>query len=172
MSSRLLRRLAIVALTVGSRQPLASAAGGAARPRHAPVPPDDPIAVDDDTALDASGVKEVELAEAFDFLENTFASPGDRSPIRAVNVNTMDEVPDSSWFTNRIGVRDMPVAEIVRGPNKFERLDADGLGTVVSGKGPAASIPGSAAEHPGDPGQVYQLEVDPPDIRSWPPAPS
>ena len=37
-------------------------------------------------------------------------------------MNTLDEVPDSSWFTNRIGVRDLPLTEIARGPNKFERL--------------------------------------------------
>src|SRR5262245_47852313 len=86
--------------------------------------PDDPIVRDDDTVMDASGVKEIELSEAYDFLEHTFTSSGDRSPIRAVNVNTLDEVPDSSWFTNRIGIRDLSIAEISRGPNKFERLDA------------------------------------------------
>src|SRR5687768_18567957 len=67
--------------------------------------PDDPISRDDDTALDASGMKELELSESFDFLINTFATKSEREPIRAVNVNTLDEVPDSSWFTNRIGVR-------------------------------------------------------------------
>lgn len=124
--------------------------------------PDDPIAVDDDSAFDASDFAEVELAEAWDFLTNTFTSPGDRVPIRAVNVNTMDEVPDSSWFTNRIGVRDMPIAEIVRGANKFEGLDVVEW-TVVRGKGPGGFHPGFRASHSGDPGQVYQLEVDPPD---------
>lgn len=123
--------------------------------------PDDPIAVDDDSAFDAGKVQELELAEAFDFLENTFGSPGDRQPIRAVNVNTMDEVPDSSWFTNRIGVRGLTKAELVRGPNKFERLDAQEW-VVVSGKGPGGFHPGFRASHPGDPKQIYQLEVDPP----------
>ena len=27
-----------------------------------------------------------------------------------MNVNTLDEVPDSSWFTNRIGRREIPIA--------------------------------------------------------------
>ena len=124
--------------------------------------PDDPIAVDNDAAFDASGARGLELAETFDFLENTFGSPGDRSRVRAVNVSTIDEVPDSSWFTNRIGVRDLPVAELLRGPNKFERLDAEEW-TVVSGKGPGGFHPGFRAVHPGDPKQIYQLEVDPPD---------
>jgi hypothetical protein len=124
--------------------------------------PDDPIARDDDTAMDASKVAEFELSENYDFLSNTFASPGDRNPRPAMNVNTLGEVPDSSWFTNRIGVRDMPVAEVLRGPNKFERLDAEEW-TIVRGKGPGGFHPGFRAVHPGDPKQVYQLEVDPPD---------
>lgn len=36
---------------------------------------------------------------------------------RAADVNSLDEVPDSTWFTNRIGVRDLSIAELVRGPN-------------------------------------------------------
>jgi hypothetical protein len=34
----------------------------------------------------------------------------------AVNVNAVDEVPDSSWFTNRIGRTPMSPAEVARGP--------------------------------------------------------
>src|SRR6185312_7137943 len=33
-------------------------------------------------------------------------------PTRARGVNALDEVPDSTWFTNRIGTRDMSVDEI------------------------------------------------------------
>ncbi|HLU64773.1 MAG TPA: hypothetical protein VKZ63_00770 [Kofleriaceae bacterium] len=36
---------------------------------------------------------------------------------RAANVNSLGEVPDSTWFTNRIGVRDMTPEEIAVGPN-------------------------------------------------------
>jgi hypothetical protein len=36
---------------------------------------------------------------------------------RALDVNSVDEVPDSTWFTNRIGVRDVPLDELRRGPN-------------------------------------------------------
>ena len=107
----------------------------------------------------------VELAEGFDLLENQFGSPGDRTPMRALNVNTIDEVPDSSWFTNRIGIRAMPVREIVRGANKFDPAETRewDTWTVVGGKGPRGFQPGFRAERPGDPGQVYQLEVDPKD---------
>ncbi len=41
--------------------------------------PDDPISRDDDTAIDASGIKELELSESFDFLINTFATKSDAS---------------------------------------------------------------------------------------------
>src|SRR5215472_10417624 len=34
----------------------------------------------------------------------------------AVNVNALDEVPDSSWFSNRIGRHPMTAEEIARGP--------------------------------------------------------
>ena len=124
--------------------------------------PDDPLATDNDMLLDAAGFDEVELSEAWDFLINTFTSPGDKRDIRAVNVNTLDEVPDSSWFMNRIGVRDLPLDEIVRGPNKFTNLDDVKEWTLVRGKNPGGFQPGFRASHAGDPGQVYQLEVDPP----------
>lgn len=154
------RALMAVALAAGA---LVTAERGSAQSNRTTPRfyPDDPIAVDDDTAVDASGASEMELSQTYDFIDNTFGSPGDTTPLRAVNVNTLDEVPDSSWFTNRIGVREMPIPEILRGPNKFPRLDAEEW-TVVSGKGPVGFQPGFRAVHPADPKQVYQLEVDPP----------
>ena len=60
---------------------------------------------------------EVDLA--LELIVNQFARPGDRtaSSPRAGNVNTIDEVPDSTWFTNRIGARAMPLDELARGAN-------------------------------------------------------
>ena len=40
-----------------------------------------------------------------------------RPPRRAANVNALDEVPDSTWFENRIGARDLSPDEIATGPN-------------------------------------------------------
>src|SRR6266849_2506399 len=34
----------------------------------------------------------------------------------AINVNALDEVPDSSWFANRLGRTEMTPEEIARGP--------------------------------------------------------
>jgi hypothetical protein len=124
----------------------------------------DPVTFVDDTVGDASGFKNVELSDTFDLLENTFGSPGDATATRALDVNTLDEVPDSSWFTNRIGVRPMPIRELVRGGNKFDPAEAREWDrwVVIGGKGPGGRQPGFRAERPGDPGQMYQLEVDPP----------
>jgi len=78
--------------------------------------PDDPIQVDDDRALDASKTREIEGSNAYDFAESTFFPKGDTADIRAVNVNSIDEVPDSSWFTNRLGTRVMTAEEVETGP--------------------------------------------------------
>ena len=51
----------------------------------------------------------------------------------AGNVNTIDEVPDSNWFTNRIGTREISLEEGRRGPNTMAG-PAPGRWTVVSAK--------------------------------------
>jgi hypothetical protein len=43
----------------------------------------------------------------------------------AVNVNAMDEVPDSSWFENRLGRRPLSMDEITKGPCKKD-LEPEG----------------------------------------------
>jgi hypothetical protein len=126
--------------------------------------PDDPLPTDNDAAFDASGVQPRELSETLDFIVNLFGEPGDRRPIRAVNINTLDEVPDSSWFTNRIGQRPMSVAEIARGPDRVERLDIEEW-IVTADKGPAGFQPGFRAADARDTRplgerQLYQLELD------------
>ena len=104
---------------------------GAMAPRaaHPAFFPDDPIAVDPETQ-DASGVQSWDISDPYDFLENTFLKPGDRSDRRAMNINTVDEVPDSSWFTNR---GPLDVAAIVRGSDTSDG-PAPGPWTIVSGK--------------------------------------
>jgi hypothetical protein len=109
----------LVALGVGF---VAVSGGRAAAPKFFP---DDPIQVDDDRSFDASGAQPIEGSNAYDFAEHTFFKPGDRSDVRAVNVNTLDEVPDSTWFTNRIGRAPMSIDELVRGPNQFDTLTID-----------------------------------------------
>ena len=60
-------------------------------------------------------VKPSKVGYAFDMYDNLFGEPGDKAEnVRAKNLNSVDEVPDSSWFTNRIGSRPMTVDELVR----------------------------------------------------------
>jgi hypothetical protein len=120
--------------------------------------PDDPITIDDDRAFDASGAMPIEGSNGFDFAEHTFGKRGDRSAIPASNINTIDEVPDSTWFTNRIGRQPMTVAEIVRGPNEMDAVSVDGW-PIVSGKSTGIT-PGYRVADPT--GHLYQIKFDPP----------
>ena len=120
--------------------------------------PDDPLWSDDDRAIDASKVTPIEDTNGYDFVVNTFGQPGERRDVRALNMNTVDEVPDSSWFTNRLGRRDMTTAEIVRGPDLDVPLMLTGW--RVSGGKSGGIQPGFRMSDPG--GQIYQIEVDPP----------
>ena len=134
---------------------LTGGATGAGQPRFYP---DDPVAVDDDISLDASKVAPVEDSNGYDFVVNTFTVPGVRHDVAAGNVNTIGEVPDSSWFVNRIGQRTMSRAEIVRGPDRFATISLDGW-KVSQGKSTGVQ-PGFRMTDPS--GHLYQIEFDPP----------
>ena len=117
---------------------------------------DDPLWRDPETQ-DASAARPIDVSEQYDFLENTFLGAGDENPKRAVNINTVDEVPDSSWFTNRIG-RDARTSErIARGPDTGAG-PAAGPWTVIAGKSegitPGLTIRDAA-------GDVYFIKFDP-----------
>jgi hypothetical protein len=77
---------------------------------------DDPLSREPESQ-DASGVEEWDIDLLIDLAMNLFGRPGDRTAdVRAGNVNTIDEVPDSSWFTNRIGARPVSIDEATTGP--------------------------------------------------------
>ena len=133
------------------------AGAGLARVATPTYYPDDPLSADDDMALDASAVVAKEDANSYDFLVNTMSSPGERSDVRARNVNTVDQVPDSSWFQNRAG-RGATTADLVRGPDRLASISLDGW--VVSGGKSSGVQPGFRMTDPQ--GQLYQIEFDPP----------
>jgi hypothetical protein len=94
---------------------------------------DDPLAREPETQ-DASRVQAWEIDLLYDLMLNLFTRPGDPAPnVRARNVNTIDEVPDSSWFTNRIGARPVSIEEAVGGPLTGTG-PAPGTWTVVRAK--------------------------------------
>ena len=92
---------------------------------------DDPIAMEPDTE-DASGVEEQDVDLLYEFIENLFMDPGGPAG-PALNVNTIDEVPDSNWFTNRIGARAMSADEVAKGPDRSNG-PRTGIWTVERGK--------------------------------------
>jgi hypothetical protein len=105
--------------------------------------PDDPIAREPDTE-DASGAQPWDIDLFYDLAYNLFVTPR-RPPagVRAGNLNTIDEVPDSSWFTNRLGSRTLTVDEVVRGPVEGP-APAPGRWTVTREKASGAA-PGFTA---------------------------
>src|SRR6185369_6133824 len=68
---------------------------------------DDPLRVDNDSAIAVKNIAKHKLSDYYDVIQNSFKKPGDRTPKSAVNINTLGEVPDSSWFQNRHGVTRM-----------------------------------------------------------------
>ncbi len=80
---------------------------------------------------------------------------------RAANVNAFDEVPDSSWFQNRIGRAPMTREEIAKGACDEHTLDvnaADGAWTIDQGK-PNGFNPGFRVNIPGV--GKFMLKADP-----------
>ncbi len=57
-----------------------------------------------------------------------------KKPRASENVNAWDEVPDSSWFTNRIGKGNMSVEDLKRGPRTNSGPDMSGPWVVIKGK--------------------------------------
>jgi hypothetical protein len=145
-----MKRIAIVTLATT----LAAAAAASGPPPR--FYPDDPVWEYPEPA-DASAVTPRKTSEMFDYLDNSFGEPGERTERRALNINTLDEVPDSSWFANRIGTRPMSADEIARGPDRSTG-PAPGRWTVVSAKTEGAA-PGFVMRD-GE-GQLYFVKLDP-----------
>jgi hypothetical protein len=110
---------------------------------------DDPIAADNDAAIHVKEPARRRLSDYYDFIEHTFGNPGDRSAIRALNVNTLGEVPDSSWFTNRT---ERNVANMGTGPS------TEAPWQVVEGKSEGIT-PGFRIRD--SKGELYVLKFDP-----------
>ena len=95
--------------------------------------PDDPLFNDSD-CNPVNRLEEVEFSKIFNLMVNTFGHPGNEERKRAVNINTLGEVPDSSWFTNRMGRAPMSTEELVRGPNTGTGPDPAQIWTIISAK--------------------------------------
>ncbi|HYR89676.1 MAG TPA: hypothetical protein VE422_36720 [Terriglobia bacterium] len=117
---------------------------------------DDPVSIDRDN-LPVSMVVRRKINDYDDFLENTFFKVGERKKQRAVNINTLGEVPNSSWFTNRIGAGVISPEQLVQGANRGEG-PAPGKLTVIGGKTQGVTPGFTIKDSLGD---TYFLKFDP-----------
>ena len=124
--------------------------------------PDDPLEVEPPPmATPDPGVRG--LSDLLEFFSNTFGEPGERHPeigvIPAGAVNTLGEVMDSSWYTNRHGKRRLSSGELVRGPGDGQPPLQDEPWRVLTvkqfGNRPGVLMVDSQQ-------QMYLLRFDPP----------
>lgn len=103
------------------------------------------------------------LDNLIDFYKNSFHHKGERNTSEKVypsqGVNTLGEVPDSPWYTNRHWLRRMSEEELALGPNKTGPPDASGPWTVISVKAEGVT-PGFTIRDTR--GRRYLLKFDPP----------
>jgi hypothetical protein len=156
MSTRKRTRFAVIiggtlcvaaALTMGS---------SAASPRFYG---DDPVWREPDTQ-DASAMKPLDVDLLADLAINLL---GPRTAVadRAKNVNTVDEVPDSSWYTNRAGTQPLTPADVFRGPDTTPGPEP-GVWTVTSSKSDGVTAGFTIKDAKG---QLWFLKFDPPGFR-------
>ena len=100
---------------------------------------------------------EIELSQVYDFSASTFGYTRVKDFQRAQNINTLGEVPDSSWFTNRMGRKVMSVDELVKGPNTKEG-PAPGTWTVTKAKTQGITPGFTIKDERGD---TYFIKFDP-----------
>jgi hypothetical protein len=124
--------------------------------------PDDPIAREPESQ-NASGAKPYEIQSMYEMTHNLFVTAGHKpSGTRAGAINSIDEVPDSTWFTNRIGPYQtgqprVTTDAIARGP--IEGAPPDPSRWVLLGEKTAGVHPGFRARDAH--GETWFIELDP-----------
>jgi hypothetical protein len=119
--------------------------------------PDDPISKDPDS-LSIKKPASISLSLTYDAVENSLGLEKTGSLVRSQNTNTLGEVPNSSWFSNRIGVREMTREELVRGGSRTGGPDTSSPLTVV-GAGLLSATEGIVIRDKH--GDEYYLTFDP-----------
>ena len=146
-SMRLILVLAVIALCAG-----------AVSTKGLQFYPDDPIARDPESQ-DASKAQPYSMVSLYEMTNNLFVTSRYKpSGLRAQNINTIDEVPDSTWFTNRIGTTRVTVEEIARGANQGAPPDPSRW--ILTREKTSGSHPGFTARDAK--GETWFLEFDPP----------
>ena len=153
-SSVAMRRLMFVPIVVSAIVVLASAAS-TQRPRFYS---DDPIAREPESQ-DASKAAPYEIKSIYEMSYNLFVTSGYApSGLRAQEINTIDEVPDSNWFTNRLGTTTITPEQMMRGANVGAPPDPSHW--TLTREKTAGAHPGFTARDAK--GETWFLEFDPP----------
>jgi hypothetical protein len=124
--------------------------------------PDDPIAHEPESQ-NAAGAKPYEIQSMYEMTYNLFVTAGHKpSDTRARDINSIDEVPDSSWFTNRIGPYQtgqpqVTTDAIARGP--IAGAPPDPSHWVLIGEKTSGVHPGFRARDAR--GETWFIELDP-----------
>jgi hypothetical protein len=148
------RRLTCLLLTVAAIG-LCARAASTKGPRYYP---DDPIAREPERQ-DASKAQPYFIRSMYEMTSNLFVTSRYMpTGTRAQNINTIDEVPDSSWFTNRIGTTPVSIADLVRGANVGAPPDPSRW--TLTREKTSGSHPGFTARDAK--GETWFLEFDPP----------
>jgi hypothetical protein len=133
MAMSSVRDVVLVAVTVAS---CSTPKAEVPRVRFANAPP---VTIVDDRRHVAQRPEPSPTMLDLDFYDRSFADPIFRElslpqKQRARGVNALDEVPDSTWFTNRIGARTMTPEEIAHGPEADDGPELHKPWTVISTK--------------------------------------
>jgi hypothetical protein len=118
---------------------------------------DDPIAREPNTR-DASGAVNRDIDLTYDLGKNLFAVPRNPAPVRSQNINSIDEVPDSEWFTNRIMAKSLSIEEAVKGPDTSKGPEPGKL--VVTRAKQSGVTPGFTVKDSA--GQTWFVQFDAP----------
>ncbi|UCH82796.1 MAG: hypothetical protein JSW50_09975 [Candidatus Latescibacterota bacterium] len=130
---------------------------------------------DDRNSIEQPSVSEPDLT--LEYFESSWGRPRERltDPVRIIrriggifgndhvppadNINTLDEVPNSTWFTNRIGLFPMTPEQAASGPGSGETPDTGDTWVVVSAKTEGVTPGFNIRDAKGN---VYLLKFDPP----------
>lgn len=126
---------------------------------------DDPILIEPEPRpLDKANSRSID--DVYDYVSHTFVTPRkiereERAGKHraAQDVNTLGDVPDGPWYTNRHWLRPMSIEELKRGPGNSNPPSEQGSWKVVAAKSDGIT-PGFTIED--QQGRRYLLKFDPP----------
>ncbi len=128
--------------------------------------PDDPL-WREPTPRPVKQVEKREVDDLYDFLLNSLVVPRraekilQQGPLKALDANTLGEVPDGAWYSNRHRECRMTIEELKRGPGNSTPPSPAGSWRVISAKSDGVT-PGFLIED--ERKNRYVLKFDPPDF--------